>query len=53
MGDERIISIHREMTKMYEEVIRGNLEELSTLTRNWKGEITVVIAGSDKKKRKN
>ena len=50
---DRKVAITRELTKMYEEVIRGNLEELSTLTQNWKGEITVVIAGADKKKRKN
>ncbi len=51
-GDRRV-AVTRELTKMYEEVIRGNLKELSTLTRPWKGEITVVIAGSDKKKRKS
>ncbi len=50
---DRKVAITRELTKMYEEVIRGNLEELSTLTRPWKGEITVVIAGADKKKRKS
>ena len=50
---DRKVAITRELTKMYEEVIRGNLEELSTLTRNWKGEITMVIAGADKKKRMN
>jgi 16S rRNA (cytidine1402-2'-O)-methyltransferase len=50
---DRKVAITRELTKMYEEVIRGNLEEFSTITRNWKGEITVVIAGADKKKRKN
>jgi 16S rRNA (cytidine1402-2'-O)-methyltransferase len=50
---DRQVAITRELTKMYEEVIRGNLKELSTLTQNWKGEITVVIAGADKKKRKN
>ena len=47
---DRKVAITRELTKMYEEVIRGNLEELSTLTRTWKGEITVVIAGTDKKR---
>tara|TARA_B110000467_G_C18142218_1_gene379425 strand:+ start:22 stop:741 length:720 start_codon:yes stop_codon:yes gene_type:complete len=46
----RKVAISRELTKMYEEVIRGNLEELSSLTRTWKGEITVVIAGADKKR---
>jgi len=50
---DRKVAITRELTKMFEEVIRGNLEELSTLTRTWKGEITVVIAGADKKKRKS
>ena len=50
---DRKVAITRELTKMFEEVIRGNLEELSTLTRIWKGEITVVIAGADKKKRKS
>ncbi len=49
---DRKVAVTRELTKMYEEVIRGNLKELSTLTRTWKGEITVVIAGSDEKKRK-
>ena len=47
----RKVAITRELTKMYEEVIRGNLEELSTLKRTWKGEITLVIAGLDKKGR--
>ena len=50
---DRKVAITRELTKMFEEVIRGNLEELSTLKRMWKGEITVVIAGADKKKRKS
>ncbi len=50
---DRKVAVTRELTKMYEEVIRGSLKELSTLTRNWKGEITVVIAGSDEKKKKN
>jgi 16S rRNA (cytidine1402-2'-O)-methyltransferase len=48
---ERRMAITRELTKIYEEVIRGNLEELSNLKRNWKGEITVVIAGVDKKRK--
>ncbi len=47
---DRKIAIGRELTKMYEEVVRGNLQELSTQERNWKGEITLVIAGAGKKK---
>ena len=50
---DRKVAIARELTKMYEEVIRGNLQELSAQTRTWKGEITVVIAGSNEKKRKS
>jgi 16S rRNA (cytidine1402-2'-O)-methyltransferase len=50
---DRKVAIAREMTKMYEEVVRGSLQELSDQTRTWKGEITVVIAGSNEKKRKS
>jgi 16S rRNA (cytidine1402-2'-O)-methyltransferase len=50
---DRKISIGRELTKMHEEVIRGNLEDLANQERNWRGEITLVIAGSNEKKRKD
>jgi 16S rRNA (cytidine1402-2'-O)-methyltransferase len=50
---DRKVAIAREMTKLYEEIIRGSLKELSDQTRTWKGEITVVIAGSNAKKRKD
>jgi 16S rRNA (cytidine1402-2'-O)-methyltransferase len=50
---DRKIAIAREMTKFYEEIVRGSLEEISAQTRTWKGEITVVIAGSNEKKRKS
>lgn len=45
--------IARELTKIYEEVIRGSLEELVSIAggRKWKGEITLVIAGASKKNR--
>jgi 16S rRNA (cytidine1402-2'-O)-methyltransferase len=47
-GALRRAAIAREMTKTYEEVIRGSLQEL----KDWaigeiKGEITLVVAGSD------
>ena len=45
----RQIAIARELTKIYEEVLRGNLEDFANKSRNWKGEITLVIAGSNKK----
>ena len=50
---DRKVAIARELTKMYEEVVRGGLKELSAQERNWKGEITLVIAGADKKKGKS
>ena len=51
-GDRKVV-IARELTKLYEEVVRGNLQDLAEQTRTWKGEITVVIAGSNEKKRKS
>ena len=49
----RQITIARELTKMHEEVIRSNLEDLADQERKWRGELTVVIAGLNVKKRKN
>ena len=47
-GAERLGAICREMTKRYEETIRGNLGELSVWasTNEVLGEITLVIAGA-------
>lgn len=47
-GPQRLAAVAREMTKTYEEVIRGSMSEL----KNWatgeiRGEITLVVAGSD------
>lgn len=46
LGD-RAAAIARELTKIHEEVIRGNLAELASAAkgRKWKGEITLVVAG--------
>tara|TARA_B100000686_G_scaffold348767_1_gene440614 strand:+ start:152 stop:871 length:720 start_codon:yes stop_codon:yes gene_type:complete len=49
----RQVAIARELTKIHEEVLRGNLEDFAKQDRNWKGEITLVIAGSKEKKTKN
>jgi len=49
----RKVAIARELTKMHEEVLRGNLEDFANQDRNWKGEITLVIAGSKARKTKN
>ena len=47
----RKAAVARELTKMYEEVIRGNLKDLAEMAekKKWKGEITLVLAGSSYK----
>ena len=49
----RPIVVARELTKLYEEFIRGSAEEiLAALSgRNLKGEITLVIGGHQEKER--
>ncbi len=46
-GEDRIISVSREITKMHEETIRGSIKEvLDYYTRKPpKGEIVIVVAG--------
>ena len=46
----RKILICREMTKLYEEYTRLNVEELTTFGHNLKGELTIVISESKFKK---
>lgn len=43
----------REMTKLHEEVIRDDLEGMTARfkDRNWKGEITLVVAGAERKEK--
>ena len=50
-GDRKIV-IARELTKMYEEIIRGKLSQIVTeiSTKEIKGEITLVVQGGIKKK---
>lgn len=45
--DNRRIVISRELTKKFEEIIRGTVNEVITATtgKTWKGEITVAIEG--------
>ncbi len=49
---KRQAALARELTKIYEEVIRGSLEELAVIAekRKLKGEITLVIAGCSNRK---
>lgn len=48
LGDDRPAAVCRELTKTYEEVVRGPLAELAVWAgEHARGEITVVVAGSD------
>ena len=40
---ERACVVAREMTKVHEEFVRGTLERLASLSREWIGEITIVL----------
>ena len=53
MGSRKAV-LARELTKTHEEVIRGSLEELATMAKEkkLKGEITLVIAGYSKMRKK-
>ena len=46
LGNRKAV-VARELTKMYEEVIRGYLKDLTEMSgkKKWKGEITLVITG--------
>jgi 16S rRNA (cytidine1402-2'-O)-methyltransferase len=48
---DRLITIGRELTKMYEEVIRGTVSELRTRLheRDIKGEVALLVAGATEK----
>ena len=45
MGNDKKISISREITKKYEEIYRGTAEELINQNNNYKGELVIVIEG--------
>jgi len=49
LGPERRVAVNRELTKKFEEVRRGQLQELADhFEKNApKGEIVIVIAGKD------
>ena len=46
LGNNRKISISREITKKYEEVYRGTIKELIEQKNEYKGELVVVVEGN-------
>ena len=46
LGNNRKISISREITKKYEEVYRGTIQELIEQNNDYKGELVVVVEGN-------
>lgn len=55
LGADRQASVSRELTKLYEETVRGTLEEIKSHYENniLKGEFVICIAGAEPKKLKN
>ena len=47
---DRKVLIAKEMTKMHEEFIRGEISSIQILSENLKGELTVVLSGKNKEK---
>ena len=46
LGNNRKISISREITKKYEEIYRGTIGELIEQENEYKGELVVVVEGN-------
>ncbi len=46
LGNNRKISISREISKKYEEIYRGTIEELINQNNEYKGELVLVIEGN-------
>jgi 16S rRNA (cytidine1402-2'-O)-methyltransferase len=46
-GNERKASLSRELTKKFEETLRGTLSELVDMAKDLKGEMVLVIAGAE------
>ena len=46
----RKIAIVREISKLYEEIIRDNIENILKISDNLKGEIVIVIEGNTQEK---
>lgn len=45
----RLISLHREISKLYEEIYRGTIEDVQKESVNAKGEMVIVVSGNEEK----
>lgn len=54
MGNERSVSVSREISKIHEETVRGTLEEVKKHfeENEPKGEIVMIVAGKEEKENK-
>ncbi|HEY0667353.1 MAG TPA: 16S rRNA (cytidine(1402)-2'-O)-methyltransferase [Sphingobacteriaceae bacterium] len=54
-GEERAASVSRELTKMFEETVRGTLPEIKTHfeTNTLKGEFVICVAGNEVRSRRS
>jgi 16S rRNA (cytidine1402-2'-O)-methyltransferase len=50
LGNNRKMSISREITKKYEEIYRGTVQELIDQKNEYKGELVLVVEGNNSKK---
>ncbi len=48
---KRAACVARELTKMHEEFVRGTLEELAALEREWIGEVVIVLGSHEPQSR--
>ena len=48
LGNNRKLCISREITKKYEEIYRGTIEELINQNNDYKGELVIVVEGNTK-----
>lgn len=55
LGEDRAASVSRELTKMFEETVRGTLQDIKTHfeTHTLKGEFVICVAGKDGGKHAN
>ena len=47
LGNNRKISISREISKKYEEIYRGTIEEIISQNNEYKGELVIIVSGNN------